>query len=371
MNRKRKSNRGLPARVYVKNGAYKFYAVEKMRDPADGQEKHWIKLASVAEGEAAMLTALGKLLGERQTDKAGMVHLCQEFRARKLAKYSEEVRKQYAAYLALIADDFEDFQVRDVMTKHWSEFLRNNYAGKPNTARKITAVARKLFRFAISEFGLREDNPLDQIDLDDYETKRREVIPTHDQVAAIRAAAFIGKDGRKTLSGPTLACIIDISYLCWQRGKDFRLLKESQIEAGRIRFKPTKTERSSGLAVDIVITPAIQEVIDRARAIKREHGMVCGYLFPKLAGKHKGEAYSKTGLFSMWDRARERAGITDDVQFKDLRALGATDAAKAGQSKQAIQNRLVHTEGSTTEIYIKEAVPVVSEIDVKLPWSTR
>jgi integrase len=372
MNRKRQANRGLPARVYIKDGAYRFLATEKMRDPADGKMKFWIRLAGLGagegKGEAAMLTALGKLLGDRGADKAGMPHLCQEFRARKLGKYSEEVRKQYAAYLALIADDFEDFQVKEVMTRDWSEFLRNNYAGKANSAKKITALASKLFRYAISEFGLREDNPIDQIDLEDYETKRREVVPTREQVAAIRAAGFIGKDKRKTLSGPTLACIIDISYLCWQRGKEFRLLEEKQIDEGRIRFKPTKTEKSSGLAVDIVITPDIQAVIDRARAIKRELGMVSGYLFPKLSGKHKGKPYSKNGLFSMWDRARERAGIVEDVQFRDLRALGATDAAKSGQSRKAIQDRLVHADSSTTEIYIKEAVPAVSEMAMKLPW---
>ncbi|MBB3118872.1 site-specific integrase [Pseudoduganella violacea] len=64
----------------------------------------------------------------------------------------------------------------------------------------------------------------------------------------------------------------------------------------------------------------------------------------------------------------ERAKITEDVQFKGLRALGATDAAKKGKSKQTIQDRLVHVDGSTTEIYIKESVPVVSEMDMKLPW---
>jgi integrase len=70
----------------------------------------------------------------------------------------------------------------------------------------------------------------------------------------------------------------------------------------------------------------------------------------------------------MWDRARERAGITEDVQFKDLRALGATDAARRGDDRRDIQKRLVHTSGKTTDIYIKEAIPDVSEIDMKLPW---
>lgn len=70
----------------------------------------------------------------------------------------------------------------------------------------------------------------------------------------------------------------------------------------------------------------------------------------------------------MWDRARERAGITDSVWFKDLRALGATDALKAGEGRKGIQTRLAHTSEKTTEIYLKEAVTDVSHIDLALPW---
>jgi hypothetical protein len=52
-----------------------------------------------------------------------------------------------------------------------------------------------------------------------------------------------------------------------------------------------------------------------------------------------------------------RGGIKDDVTFKDLRSLGATDAAKAGQQMKDIQKCLVHPSSKTSEIYIKEAAP--------------
>ena len=53
----------------------------------------------------------------------------------------------------------------------------------------------------------------------------------------------------------------------------------------------------------------------------------------------------------MSDRARERAGITESVWFKDLRAAGATDAAKAGTHIREIQTLLAHTSSKTSEIY--------------------
>jgi len=71
----------------------------------------------------------------------------------------------------------------------------------------------------------------------------------------------------------------------------------------------------------------------------------------------------------MWDRAKERIGMKDDVTFKDIRSLAATDAARRGDDRKAIQTRLAHTSGKTTEIYIKEAIPDVSEIEMSIPWS--
>lgn len=132
----------------------------------------------------------------------------------------------------------------------------------------------------------------------------------------------------------------------------------------------------SGLSVDIVITPAIQDVIDRARAVKRDYKVISPYLLPTK----KGTPYAKSGLTSMWERARDRAfaqaakdGVEfgGSIQFKDLRSLGATDASKQGEKKEDIQGRLVHTSGKTTDIYIKESVPARSEIVMDLPWKNR
>jgi integrase len=379
MNRKRKSNRGLPARVYIKDSAYQYMAPVKILDPKDGKLKFWIRLAAFKpdhSNEHAMLSALAAIKTDKQATLGTMPHLCAEYKANKLGKYTPDVQDQYRQYLDTIAKDFQKFTVAQVTTRACAEFLRNNFKDKANTARKYGALMARLFRYAISGLGLREDNPMDQIDLDEFEVSRREVLATHEQAFAVRAAGFIGEDGRKTQSGPMFACLIDISYLCWQRAKEFRLLKESQIEDGRIRFKPTKTEKSSGLSVDITITPAIQDVIDRAREVKKQYKVISPYLFPAK----KGTPYAKSGLTSMWDRARGRAVAAavkegrefgELIQFKDLRALGATDAAKQGQSKTAIQDRLVHASARTTDIYIKESVPATSSFDMDLPWKPR
>lgn len=366
MNRSRKSNKGLPRRVYIKDGAYRFKPIEKMVDPRDGKMKSWITLASLEAGESAMLAALAKLLGDQTLAKESMAYVCKEFAANKLAKFSKDTQSQYKQFLAKISDDFEDFLVQHVTTKDCADFLRYNFKGKNNTAQKYAGLMRKLFKYAISELGLRQDNPVDQLDLGDYETTRREILPTHAQVKAIREAGLYGKDGKRTQSGPMFQCLIDMAYLCWQRSIDIRVLKESQIDEPNklIRFAPSKTMKSSGKMVDIVMTPEIEEVLKRAQAQKKAYEIISPYVFPT----RKGTPYTRSGLFSMWDRARERAKVADEIIFKDLRALGATDAAKRGTRIEDIQTRLVHTTSKTSQIYIKEAIPVESNLESKLPW---
>jgi len=51
-----------------------------------------------------------------------------------------------------------------------------------------------------------------------------------------------------------------------------------------------------------------------------------------------------------------------------IRSLAATDAARRGDDRKAIQTRLAHMSGKTTEIYIKEAIPNVSEIEMEILW---
>jgi integrase len=119
--------------------------------------------------------------------------------------------------------------------------------------------------------------------------------------------------------------------------------------------------------VDIVITPEIQGAIDRARALKKKYEVISPYVFPT----QKGGACSKTRLSSMWRRAKARLKIKEDFVSKDIRALGATDAARTGESRKDIQTRLIHTSGKTTDIYIKGAIADVSEIEMSLAWPAR
>jgi site-specific recombinase XerD len=372
MNRRRTKDKDLPQRVYVKSGAYFFVPAQPMLNPATKKVQAWIRLCRVDDGKSKMLVELAKLIDEKKLAVGGMPFLCDDFKKTKLGKYEKETREQYTQYLGVIAEEFEEFHAAEVTTKEFADFLYDKFSTMPNTAQKYAGLARKLFKHAISRHGFRKDNPIDQLDMADFETSRREMLPTHEHVRLIRAAGMTSKkrkDTGKTLptpSGPMFACIIDMTYLLWARAIDIRMLHEDQIQDGRIRIKASKTRNTSGKIVDLTITAEIQAVLDRARAIKAGYQLEedLGYLFPSM----KGTPYTKSGLTTMWDRARDRSGITDSVWFKDLRALGATDALKAGEKRGEISTRLSHMSEKTTEIYLKEAVAEASHIDLALPW---
>ena len=171
------------------------------------------------DGEIAILNRLAKLLGSKTHVQGTVPHLCTEFKLHKLGKYWRETREQYTRFLDVIADEFDTFLVVGVTTKEFADFLREKFADKPNTARKYGGLASKLFRYAASGLGLRHDNSMHRLDLSDFETQRRTVLITHDQVQRIRAAGMKSKARKDTgksiptMSGPMFACIIDMAYL--------------------------------------------------------------------------------------------------------------------------------------------------------------
>jgi integrase len=372
MNKPRKTGKGLPKRVYLKNGAYRFFAAEPMRNPKNGKMQKWIHLAYEHDGESEMFHALAKLLGNQKNIHGTMPYLCAEFKANELPRndWSEETKAQYSQYLEVISKTFEEFHAEQVTTKDCADFLRVKFKGKNNTTLKYAALLKKVFQYAKGGLGLISHNPMADLDMSYYKIAKRDKLPTHDQVAHIRKGSLMSeprKDNGKqvpTPSGPMFCCLVDMAYLCWQRAIDVRTLKEEQIKDGRMSFKPSKTAKTSGKAVDITVTPSIQSVIDKARAIKRKYGIISPYLMPN----QKGKPYTKSGLLSMWVAARERAGIEEKIWFRDLRPLGATDAAKRGEHIKTIQTRLAHTSERTSAGYVKAVVADKSELEMELPW---
>jgi hypothetical protein len=337
MNRQSKTNRGLRRRVYIKFSTYYYVAPEGTRDPKTKEMKTWIRLCSVDDGDVAMLNALAALLGSKTHVEGTMPHLCAEFKAKKLGKYTKETQGQYAHFLDVIADEFETFHVSEVTTKEFADFLQNKFAGKPNTARKYRALAAKLFKYAVSGLGLRQDNPIDQLDLSDFETQRRTVLLTHDQAGGprrrhVQQAAQGQRDGNP--DGQRSHVRLHYRHGLSAVGSRERHT-DAEGGADRRRVHPDSTQqdeeeqRQDCQHEDHASHPER----DRPRAPSRR----------STCSKPEGSPLPEDGPDFDVGPGEGDAGIKDDVTFEDLRSLGATDAARAGQQMKDIQTRLIHT----------------------------
>lgn len=63
-----------------------------------------------------------------------------------------------------------------------------------------------------------------------------------------------------------------------------------------------------------------------------------------------------------------RASVTGGIQFKDLRAFGAPEAAKAGKGGADIRTRLVHIRLGKQRRFTSRGIPETSSLDFKLLW---
>lgn len=138
------------------------------------------------------------------------------------------------------------------------------------------------------------------------------------------------------------------------------------VSSSVVRFKPTKTENSSGQEVDWPITPEIAAVFTRARAMRRELKVqpLHGYVITDRKGKPESAAACRDACRDGLVRAK--LGEMDYV-VKDIRAKALTDAQKAGYHIDELQVAGAHADRATTEDYIKQRGVPVSVVRLHLP----
>jgi len=103
-------------------------------------------------------------------------------------------------------------------------------------------------------------------------------------------------------------------------------------------------QRKTGARVLYQWTPALQEVIGRAKRLRRRVGSL--YLFANDQGK----PLTAKAVGSQWERLRRRAGVAD-AHFHDLRATALTWAKEAAGIDFA-QALAGHASSKMTESYV-------------------
>ena len=330
--------------ITVKNG--RNYRVQRL----PGNRQKWHPLSRVDEGLPALYAALASLDTTVPDDLAG--EQIKRWLAVSLPGLSVSEQRDTERMSLTIAKAFAEFRLDQIQAKHVQDFLHNNWVANGNnrTAQRYRNVLNKIMKWSIVR-GIRgsNDNPVTAVsvktpDSHDY------YIPDADFLAI-----------RSHLS-EMIRCFVDLCYLTGQRSTDIRLLRWTQIENGVIKFKPSKTKKSSGAKVDVPVTPEIQEVLDRVKGMMRDRSRVTPFVIHSLDGTN----YQATGLRAAWERAKQLAGV-DGGTIKDIRAKHATDASKQGYTMEEIQGSLAHEDASTTRVYLKQREAVLSVVKLTIP----
>jgi integrase len=191
------------------------------------------------------------------------------------AGYAESYRDEWRRRGGAVKTAFEKWDIQQVDAGAVADFLHDNWADKLPTYQAMHGWLSKFFGWCIVRRHI-TTNPCREIEVE--KPKARRVYIPHAAFLAIRAALetysyekTIGGEKRKLTAkvptGAMMQIFVDLCYLTCQRSTEIRLLTWGQIDraAGLIHFIPTKTEDSTGEAVDWPITPEIDAVLQRAR----------------------------------------------------------------------------------------------------------
>ena len=345
-------------RVYRKGNRWYYVADLAQRNSRTGRRKQkWYALTRVDEGDAALLKKVAELIGETPKRHGNMVPLIAEFRAVHFKTLTFDVKKEYERMFGVIGKAFAEFDVHQVGPGDVIKFLNDNFAGKHTAKGHYKARLSTFFSWCVlnqERTGVRI-NPCREIKLKAPPKSRGKMN------AAVYWRIY------DALS-PMGQCFIELMYLTRQRPTEIRLLRESQIGAERIHFRPTKTEESSGEEVDVLITPEIQAALDRARSLrpKRKVEELDRHRDPFIIQARDGDKYTKNGLYEVWRDACVAAGARG-VTTRHVRPFALHEMERLGYNVREIQKAAAHASITTTEGYLDQHRDRLSDARLPLP----
>jgi integrase len=317
MGRKRTKDKGLPARVYRKHGA--FWFVDKANK--------WHRLGdNLVEAMAEWAR-----LVERPAEARTMNALFDRYMAEVAPKKAERSYKDNIRQVQKLRLVFGEMAPEDVEPHHVYGYLDARGADAKVQANREKALLSHVFTKAM-QWGILRQNPCRGV-------KRLTEKPRDRYVEDEELAAFMG-------AAPDLIrayCLF--KYVTGLRQADILSLKREQIKDDGIHVAISK---AGGKRRVILWNEDLELAVKEAKALKRPVKSL--HLFCNRSG----QPYTGSGFRAIWQRAMRKA-IEDGVLAErftdhDIRAKAATDAHTSGQDAQQL---LAHANRHTTDVYIR------------------
>jgi integrase len=339
-------------RVTPKNGRWYYIEDLEERGPTGRPKQKWHPLSRIDEGDAELTKALSVLLGKAPDREGNLPAHLMEFRAVHLPSLEFQVRKEYERNYDKIAKAFKQFDSHEVEPGDIEAFLNRDFSTKINAKGKYKARLSTFFSWCVrnSHTGVKV-NPCREIRLSGPPKRKG-------RMSASVYWAFYDK------LTPMGQCFLELAYLTRQRPTEIRLLRESNIGPERIHFKPTKTKKSTGEEVDVLITPEIRACLERAKSVRPKVKVMA--FDPFIIQDREGKGYSKNGLYEVWRNAADAIGIKG-VTTRDIRPYALSVMEDMGYEVRDIQKAAAHASITTTEGYLNQHRDRLSDARLPLP----
>lgn len=313
MGRRRKFDKHLPRRMYLRRGSYYFAS----------PTGRWYPLG---KEYALAMAEYGRLTGPHQPCRT-VGDVIARYRIDVLPHKAKSTQKEQARQLTRLCEVFGDMLPDDITVQHVYRYMdaRSQF---PTAARHEVSLLGHVFVKAI-RWGAATKNPAHGIEKPRSQPRDRYV--ADQEFTAVRRLAI-----------PSLQIAMDLALLTGLRRGDLLSLTRDSLTDEGLLVKSQKT----GKALLFEYSPELLEVLKRAKKLP-----------PQLPGHYlirtrEGKPYSPSGFAANWQRLMRKAqknGI-EKFTFHDIRAKSASDSA----SLQEASERLGHTSMAITDrVYMR------------------
>ena len=313
MGRQRRTDRHLPAKVYLEHGAYYY---------RDGKKPRLLLGRELGEALAKYATLIGNAWNLRT-----LGDVIDRYRIEVLPlKRSEKTRADEGRALDRLKIAFGHMIPDNVTPVHLYGYMdaRKSKEGKPVpvAARHEVVLLGHIYTKA-KRWGAAAINPASRLELPKKAAKRP-YLPMS-EVDKVRG-----------LASPRLALAIDYAIMIGQRRGDLLKLKRSDVRPDGIYVKQGKT------AAELLIerSPDLDALLERSDAMSPQ--IPREYLIRRANGK----PYTASGFSSCWQRLMKKhvAAGGQRFTFHDLRSVSAD-----GATLEEARDRLGHASAETTK----------------------
>lgn len=238
------------------------------------------------------------------------------------AKLSQSSRDDYAQAWKELEKTFGRMQIARIDSPMVARYVHIERAAAPRRATIEKSLLSNLCRYGIT-LGVCKTNPT--VGVETHDSQPRTEAPDPELLQR-----FLEWLAKQTPQRRIIGMAAEYASLAGNRKVEFLDLAWPQIDeaASVIRVKRAKQRgKKRGEVIEVIeITPRLQALIDRLKALRTERGVDCLYVFPT----RDNNAYSARGFKTLWQRsvllAIEEGVLSAETRFTfhDLRAYYVT-----------------------------------------------